>query len=68
MYQKDRLLLPPTAGLVVRKSCWDLAVDKDAVILSGFSDSSDVTGEDIEALGHIRNLPGTEIWYAPSLR
>lgn len=68
LYKKNVLLLPPSAGLVVRKSCWEMAVSEHTAALTGFSGSSDITGEDMEALGRIRNLPGTEIWYAPSLR
>jgi hypothetical protein len=67
-YKKDVLLLPPAAGLVVRKSCWSACVRAKHVVLGGFSTFSGITGEDTEMLGHMRNLPGFEIWYAPSLR
>ncbi|MDZ8051346.1 MAG: hormogonium polysaccharide biosynthesis glycosyltransferase HpsE [Aulosira sp. ZfuVER01] len=61
-----RKMLPPGAGLVVRKQAWTENVPKQ-LFFTGRLNNSFVTSEDLEALVHIRNA-GWEIWYTPEMK
>jgi glycosyltransferase involved in cell wall biosynthesis len=60
-YDPAKKLLPPSAGLVVRKQAWLNSVPQHT-ILSGRVEGSMLTGEDLEAIAHIQQA-GWEIWY-----
>jgi glycosyltransferase involved in cell wall biosynthesis len=65
LYRKQSRLLPPSAGLVVRKSVWQQYVPND-MILSGRTEGNMLTGEDLEMLSYIQASPW-EIWYNPAM-
>jgi len=66
LYEKNSRLLPPGAGLVVRKSVWQQYVP-DEMILSGRTEENMLTGEDLEMLTYIQSSPW-EIWYNPAMK
>jgi glycosyltransferase involved in cell wall biosynthesis len=63
-YERYKKVLPPSAGLVVRKQAWLTAPSK--VILGGRVEGSMLTGEDLEVLSHIQQADW-EIWYNPAM-
>jgi glycosyltransferase involved in cell wall biosynthesis len=65
LYGKSSRLLPPGAGLVVRKSVWQQYVP-EKMILTGRVEGNMLTGEDLEMLSHIQASPW-EIWYNPAM-
>lgn len=65
LYEPEKLILPPGAGIVVRKQAWCQAVPH-LPILKGRLGKSLVGGEDLEALLHI-HFAGWEIWYNPAM-
>ena len=65
-YNPDKKVLPPGAGLVVRRQAWLDNVPEQGV-LSGRTGKSMLTGEDLEAVLHIQSA-GWEVWYNPSMR
>jgi glycosyltransferase involved in cell wall biosynthesis len=64
-YNSVKKVLPPSAGLVVRRQVW-LDHVPDRCILGGRTADSMLTGEDTEALTHILTS-GWEIWYNPTM-
>lgn len=66
LYNPKSKLLPPSAGLVVRKQAWLQSVPEKC-ILSGRIPGSMLTGEDTEVLGYIQQR-GWEIWYNPDMK
>jgi glycosyltransferase involved in cell wall biosynthesis len=68
LYAASKKLLPPGAGLVIRKQAWLDAVPH-LQLLKRFhfnrADGNDC-GEDIEALSYLRQA-GWEIWYNPAM-
>jgi glycosyltransferase involved in cell wall biosynthesis len=66
LYKKCTRFLPPSAGLVVRKSVWKQCVPSE-MILSGRIEGNPLTGEDLEMLGHIQ-ASHWEIWYNPDMK
>lgn len=59
-------VLPPGAGLVIRKRAWEETVP-DKLLLSGpVAQGLAAKGEDIEALTHIKRA-GWEIWFNPEM-
>ncbi|MBW4658045.1 MAG: hormogonium polysaccharide biosynthesis glycosyltransferase HpsE [Drouetiella hepatica Uher 2000/2452] len=68
-YIRSQGLLPPTAGLVVRKQVWlDYVPEAGILMKLGFKRSDgNHCGEDIEALGYIHRSPW-EIWYNPAMK
>jgi glycosyltransferase involved in cell wall biosynthesis len=62
LYEPHRKLLPPSAGLVVRRQAW-LAVPAECV-LTGRTKNQMLTSEDLEVLSYIQRA-GWEIWYNP---
>ncbi len=65
LYKPEQLIIPPGAGLVVRKQAWSAAVPK-MPILQGRLGKSLVGGEDLEPMLHLHKA-GWEIWYNPEM-
>ena len=65
LYRKDNRLLPPSAGLVVRKSVWQQYVPAE-MTLSGRVEGNMLTSEDLEMLSYIQASPW-QIWYNPAM-
>ncbi len=66
LYEPQKKVLPPSAGLVVRKQAWLDSVPSQ-LVLTGRTPSSMVTSEDLEMLSHIQ-ASGWEIWYNPAMQ
>lgn len=64
-YDSLKRVLPPSAGLVVRRQAWMGSVP-DRCLLEGRTHQSMLTGEDTEVLARIQRN-GWEIWYNPSM-
>ncbi len=64
-YEPQRRMLPPGAGLVVRKQAWQENVPK-RLILNHKGKEAGLASEDLEALLYIQNA-GWEIWYNPEM-
>lgn len=64
-YYPQKKILPPGAGLVVRKQAWLENVPKSC-FLQGRVAGYQLPGEDLEALLHIQRA-GWEIWYNPEM-
>ncbi|HEY9802539.1 MAG TPA: hormogonium polysaccharide biosynthesis glycosyltransferase HpsE [Leptolyngbyaceae cyanobacterium] len=64
-YDPRKKLLPPSAGLVVRRQAWLKSVP-DQPILTGRVTGNMLTGEDLEMLCHIQKS-GWEVWYNPEM-
>jgi cellulose synthase/poly-beta-1,6-N-acetylglucosamine synthase-like glycosyltransferase len=58
-------IIPPSAGLVVRRKAWVETVPKHC-ILGGRKSGSMLTGEDTETISYIQQ-GGWEIWYNPAM-
>jgi GT2 family glycosyltransferase len=65
-YEPQQRVLPPSAGLVVRKQAWLESVPQH-LVLSGRTSGTWLTGEDLEMLAHIQ-AQGWEIWYNPAMQ
>jgi glycosyltransferase involved in cell wall biosynthesis len=65
LYSPQRRLLPPGAGLVVRKSVWLRVVPK-RLVLCGRVNGNMLAGEDLEALSYIQQS-GWDVWYNPEM-
>jgi glycosyltransferase involved in cell wall biosynthesis len=63
---RSNRVLPPGAGLVIRKKAWVENVPEVPVLLGRVSDSLLSKGEEIEALSYIKKA-GWEIWYNPDM-
>ncbi len=61
LYQPKAKILPPAAGLAVRRSAWLEAVP-ERLFLNHKGKSAGLASEDLEALLHIQKA-GWEIWY-----
>ncbi|OIP68188.1 MAG: glycosyl transferase [Oscillatoriales cyanobacterium CG2_30_40_61] len=61
LYEPKIKMLPPSAGLVVRRQVW-LENVPEKTFLSGRSSQSILNSEDLEAIMYIQNT-GWEIWY-----
>ncbi len=66
LYHPSKKLLPPSAGLVVRKQAWLESVPNHC-ILTGRVKGNMLTSEDIEVLSYIQKT-GWEIWYNPAMQ
>ncbi|MGB3510835.1 MAG: hormogonium polysaccharide biosynthesis glycosyltransferase HpsE [Microcoleaceae cyanobacterium] len=64
-YEPNKKLLPPGAGLVIRKQAWLETVPKK-LKLTGRVNKKLVSGEDIELLSYIQQSKW-EIWYNPAM-
>jgi glycosyltransferase involved in cell wall biosynthesis len=65
LYEAKKKLLPPSAGLVVRRQAWLESIPQK-VILTGRTSSSMLTSEDLEMLCYIQKA-GWEVWYNPTM-
>jgi glycosyltransferase involved in cell wall biosynthesis len=65
IYRPEKKILPPSAGMVVRRSAWLQHVLKTPV-LSGRISNSMLAGEDTEAILHIQQA-GWQVWYNPEM-
>ncbi|BDI17361.1 hypothetical protein ANSO36C_31630 [Nostoc cf. commune SO-36] len=65
LYEAAKKLLPPSAGLVVRRQAW-LENVPDNPILTGRAKGNMLTSEDLEMLSYIQKS-GWEIWYNPEM-
>jgi glycosyltransferase involved in cell wall biosynthesis len=65
LYDKSKNLLPPSAGLVIRRQAW-LESIPEKPILTGRSSGNMLTGEDTEMLSYIQKNDW-EIWYNPKM-
>ena len=66
LYEPRKKVLPPSAGLVVRKEAWQNSVPSSS-ILNGRASGSMLTSEDLEVLSYIQQA-GWEIWYNPTMQ
>jgi glycosyltransferase involved in cell wall biosynthesis len=64
-YSPRSRLVPPSAGLLVRRQAWQQSIP-DHCILNGRKPGSMLTGEDTEVMCHIL-LAGWPIWYVPTM-
>ena len=65
LYEPQIKLLPPSAGLVIRRQAWLESVPKKS-ILTGRITGNMLTGEDLETLSYIQKT-GWQIWYNPEM-
>ncbi|MEG3439831.1 hormogonium polysaccharide biosynthesis glycosyltransferase HpsE [Pannus brasiliensis CCIBt3594] len=65
VYDPKLRFLPPSAGLVIRRSAW-LENVPETCILTGRTAKSALTSEDLEALSYLQ-LSSWEIWYNPEM-
>ncbi|MBD2464473.1 glycosyltransferase family 2 protein [Oscillatoria sp. FACHB-1407] len=65
IYEPKRRMLPPGAGLVVRREAWQNHVPKK-LLLKGRVNQSMLASEDLEAICYIQNA-GWQIWYNPTM-
>jgi glycosyltransferase involved in cell wall biosynthesis len=65
-YEKHTKMLPPGAGLVVRKQAWCETVPR-RLVLDNKGRQAGLASEDLEAVLHIQ-LGGWEIWYNPQMQ
>jgi len=65
LYKPKSKVIPPSAGLVVRRKAWLESVPKHC-ILNGRKPGSMLTGEDTETISYIQQA-GWEIWYNPAM-
>ncbi|WP_138497596.1 hormogonium polysaccharide biosynthesis glycosyltransferase HpsE [Nostoc sp. PA-18-2419] len=66
LYEPKNRLLPPSAGLVIRKQAWIESVP-DKSILTGRVKGNMLTSEDLEMLSYIQKARW-EIWYNPDMK
>lgn len=65
MYEPKKRMLPPSAGLVVRRQAWCESLPMRP-FLTGRTTKSMLTSEDIEAVAYVQKA-GWEIWYNPQM-
>ncbi len=65
LYEPKRKLLPPSAGLVIRRKVWLESVPNQP-ILTGRIPGNMLTSEDLEMLLYIQKR-GWEVWYNPEM-
>ncbi|MEM9162111.1 MAG: hormogonium polysaccharide biosynthesis glycosyltransferase HpsE [Cyanobacteria bacterium P01_F01_bin.4] len=65
LYQPKTKILPPAAGLVVRRAAWLDQVPK-RLFLNNKGKDAGLASEDLEALLHIQT-GGWEVWYNPEM-
>ncbi|MDJ0520359.1 MAG: hormogonium polysaccharide biosynthesis glycosyltransferase HpsE [Trichodesmium sp. MO_231.B1] len=65
LYKPAMKVMPPSAGLVVRREAW-LENIPEHCILTGRKTGSMLTGEDTETISYIQQ-GGWEIWYNPTM-
>ena len=65
LYEPTKKILPPAAGLVVRKQAWLESVPA-RLFLNNKGKEAGLASEDLEAILHIQNS-GWEVWYNPEM-
>lgn len=65
-YDPQKKMLPPSAGLVIRKAVW-LAHVPEKMFLTGKTGRSLLSSEDTEVLARLQ-VAGWEIWYNPAMQ
>jgi glycosyltransferase involved in cell wall biosynthesis len=65
LYNPHKKLLPPSAGLVIRRQAWLESVPNQ-MILTGRVSNNTLTGEDLEMLSYLQKSDW-EIWYNPEM-
>ncbi|MEM1173137.1 MAG: hormogonium polysaccharide biosynthesis glycosyltransferase HpsE [Cyanobacteria bacterium P01_H01_bin.35] len=65
LYDFKHKILPPTAGVVVRKQVWQQAVPK-ILCLNNTDKAAELDSENLEVLRNIQQA-GWEIWYNPAM-
>ncbi|NEO99699.1 MAG: glycosyltransferase family 2 protein [Symploca sp. SIO2E9] len=65
LYEPEKKMLPPGAGLVLRKQAWEQEVPK-SLFLNHQGRGAGLASEDLEVVLHIQNA-GWEIWYNPEM-
>lgn len=65
LYDPEKKVLPPGAGMVARRKPWIESVPDDLVLAQKIGDRE--AGEDLEVVLHIQNA-GWEVWYNPHMR
>lgn len=65
-YEPDKKVLPPGAGMAVRRQAW-LDHATGTPVLGGRTKDSMLTGEDMETTLQIQRA-GWEVWYNPTMR
>ncbi len=65
LYQAQKKILPPSAGLVIRRQAYLESVPSQP-ILTGRVSGNMITGEDIEMVSYLQKA-GWEIWYNPDM-
>ncbi|MEM7063651.1 MAG: hormogonium polysaccharide biosynthesis glycosyltransferase HpsE [Cyanobacteria bacterium P01_B01_bin.77] len=66
MYEPRQKVIPPSAGMVVRRQAWIDHVPEE-LVLTGRTGTSMLTGEDTESILHIQRA-GWDVWYNPTMR
>jgi len=66
LYEPEKRVLPPGAGMAVRRVAWLENVPEN-LVLRGRTKDSMLTGEDTEATLYIQRA-GWEVWYNPAMR
>jgi hypothetical protein len=64
-YDPRKKLLPPSAGLVVRRQAWLESVPEQQILVGRIKGNM-LAGEDMEILSYIQKF-GWEIWYNPEM-
>src|SRR5579883_432442 len=64
-YDPQKKLLPPSAGLVVRRQAWLQSVPSQTILTGRITDNM-LTSEDLEILSYIQKA-GWEVWYNPEM-
>jgi len=65
LYEPQKRLLPPSAGLVIRRHAWLESVPNETILTGRVTDNM-LTSEDLEMLSYIQKA-GWEIWYNPEM-
>ena len=65
IYERKSRMLPPAAGMVVRRQAW-LACVPSRPFLKGRTTQAMLASEDLEVISHIQNA-GWEVWYNPRM-
>ena len=65
-YRSWKKVLPPSAGLVVRRQAW-LHHVPEQLMLTGRHDNHMLTGEDLEAISYIQQSRW-EVWHNPAMK
>ncbi|NJK99012.1 MAG: glycosyltransferase family 2 protein [Spirulinaceae cyanobacterium RM2_2_10] len=65
LYQPAMKMLPPSAGLVVRREAWQRHAPNPP-FLQGRSGKTILNSEDLESILHIQNA-GWQVWYNPAM-